>query len=284
MLPDIWFIFIGLVVGSLVGLTGLGGGTLMTPLLILSGLPTVIAIGTDLVYAAVTKTFASILHIRDKNVDFKIVAILLSGSVPGLFVGLYFSNVIIDTFGQEGLNAFLTIILSILLISLSIVSIVNEVVKVISRIIIDAPDEVFEEFETVDKQPGIMSIEDLLISRQTYSMILGAFVVGMLVQLTSVGSGVLITILLLNILPARRVVGTELVHASILVAISSIIYSSSGLVDFGVLWKIVLGALGGILIGIRYSKRIPKERFKIILLVVILLAGFIVLYEASVSA
>ena len=279
MLAGFWFVIMGLVVGILVGLTGLGGGALMTPLLIVGGLSTVVAIATDIAYSAITKVFASIIHIRDRNVDFKIVGILLSGSLPGLFTGYYFSKLILDNFGESGLNLILTFILSILLISLSLISITNEVVRIIVKIIEDHPDEVLEEFHHVDNDETEMNLQDLLLNRQTYAIILGAFAVGTLVQLTSVGAGVLVTILLLGFLPAKRVVGTELVHASVLVIISAILYSSNGFVEYNVLWKIVIGTIVGIVIGIRYSKRIPKDRFKLILLGVILVAGIIVLVE-----
>jgi len=257
----------------------------MTPLLILSGIPAIVAIGTDIVYAAFAKIFASLVHIKNRNVEYKIIAILLTGSIPGIFAGYYFSIFIGRNFGQDGLNIILTFILSALLISLSLISIINEIIKLLARSINEAPDEVQEEFEKLQEDQLVeiqnMTFAQLILDRQTYSIILGAFIVGLLVQLTSVGSGVLITILLLNILPAKRVVGTELVHASVIVGISAIIYTSSGYVDYSVLWKILSGAIFGILIGVKFANRIPKEKFKTGLLAVILFAGIIVLYEGA---
>ena len=137
----IWFVILGIIVGILVGLTGLGGGTLMTPLLILSGLPTVMAVGTDLVYSSVTKFFASFLYLKDKTIDFKIVILLLSGSIPGVLVGYYFSLIILSNFGESGFNLILITLLSILLISLSIVSLINELYKFVNRSAFDTEDD-----------------------------------------------------------------------------------------------------------------------------------------------
>ena len=95
----ILFLLIGIIVGYLVGFTGIGGGVLMTPVLILMGVPPIVAIGTNLLYAALTKLLASFLHYREDNIDLAMVKTLLLGSIPGSVAGILVTSYLLDHVG-----------------------------------------------------------------------------------------------------------------------------------------------------------------------------------------
>ena len=86
---DIIFVLLGFLIGTLVGMTGMGGGALMTPALIFFGIPASVAVGTDLLYATATKALSSLLHMRRRNIDQRLVGSLLGGSIPGSVLGGY---------------------------------------------------------------------------------------------------------------------------------------------------------------------------------------------------
>lgn len=278
---ELGFIVIGTAVGFLVGLTGLGGGILMTPMLLLAGLPPVYAIGTDLVYATFTKLFASTLHLREKNVDLRVVRTLLFGSVPGVFIGFVFTVVLIERFGLGHLNDLLTLFLAILLILFSVVSLISMARNLLRnkgqvRIV---PNDVRVVFQDLwDQEADELRLMAQPRHSRRIGLVGGALLVGFLVQLTSVGSGVMITLLLLTIMPAKRVVGTELLHAFVLVALSSAIYLYLGFVNFVVLALIVAGSLPGTYLGVKFASYLPTNYLKAILMVLLFLVGLFLLF------
>ena len=194
---------VGFLVGILIGLTGMGGGALMTPVLILLGWARpMVAVGTDLMWSAVTKSVGALVHYRQGTVDLGLVRRLGIGSVPGALAGL----VVLAHVHRAGGAAADRIIVRMLGITLVCVAL----------------SLLFKSLRGPSKQ----SASGLSVARGPFwlTSLLG-FVVGFLVSLTSVGSGSLIVACLVMIyptLPLRRIVGSDIFHALILVGVSAL--------------------------------------------------------------
>lgn len=228
-------IVFGLGVGVLIGLTGIGGGSLMTPLLILfAGVNPSIAIGTDLAYGAITKTLGGWRHLRKGTVDLGVSKWMAFGSVPGSVLGVFLLDKLLKHRPESLLVgvgiALLVVALSILFRALFL----REAIK--------------RERHTV-----------VLTTRTKASaMSLGA-VLGLLLGLTSVGSGALIGLALILVfrLTPHRVVGTDVFHAAIVLWAAGLAQLVAGNIDFGLMANILVGSLPGVLIGTALIHRIP---------------------------
>ena len=242
----------GLFVGILVGLTGVGGGSLMTPLLVLLfGFHPATAVGTDLLYASVTKTVGTAVHGSRKTVDWHIVAGLALGSVPAAIVTLFAMNHwgATGTKGPGVLNILLGI--SLLMTSFAIF---------------------FRPWILKWAEPRFDHLAEARINRWT--VLLGA-VLGVLVSLTSVGAGALGTTALLILyprLPIARIAGSDIAHAVPLTLIAGIGHWMMGAVDFGLMGSLLVGSIPGIIIGsllaTRSSDKVLRPILAITLLVV----------------
>ncbi|WP_354699297.1 hypothetical protein DSM112329_05008 [Paraconexibacter sp. AEG42_29] len=230
----------GLGVGILVGLTGIGGGSLMTPLLILfAGVQPVVAIGTDLAYGAITKTLGGWRHLKKGTVDLGVSKWLAVGSVPGSLVGVFLVHRLHDSYGK----GFDDVLLISIAVALAIVA-----VTILTRALF-MPTLVAREKHSV------------LITR---SVKIGAsgmgFVLGLLVGMTSVGSGALIGLVLILVfrLTPHRVVGTDVFHAAILLWAAGLAHWFTGSVDFVLMANILIGSLPGVLIGTHLITKVPS--------------------------
>jgi uncharacterized protein len=225
-------VLFGFGVGILIGLTGIGGGSLMTPLLILViGVQPVVAIGTDLAYGAVTKTVGGWRHLRRGTVDLGVSKWLAFGSVPGAVLGVVL---------LERLDLDVTVVLSLVAVALMIVSLAVLGRAVFAR----APRE-------RDQVP--------LDARTKASAVAIGAVLGVLLGLTSVGSGALIgpALILVFRLTPRRVVGTDVFHAAILLWAAGLAHWIGGNVDFVLMGTILLGSVPGVWIGTALVDRVP---------------------------
>lgn len=248
---------LGLVVGFLVGLTGMGGGALMTPALILLGLARpVIAVGTDLIWGALTKAVGGFVHARQKSVDFTIVRRLAIGSIPGALAGLGFLAYL-HKHGAETVDRF---ILRLLAIALMCVALSLFVRAIRGR-----------------TAPLAAANEGLLHRGPAWlTPVLGA-VVGFLVSLTSVGSGSLIVACLVVLYPGtsmRRIVGSDIVHALILVGISALGHLGIGSVDIRLLGALLVGSIPGVWIGSKTSAVVPEWILQPVLATTLFFLGF----------
>jgi uncharacterized protein len=229
----------GFVVGTLVGLTGVGGGALMTPLLvILFGIRATTAVGTDLLYACVTKTVGTAVHGFSGTVDWPIVRRLAAGSVPStaltLVVLAHYRNRL------EGSSNVITTVLGLALI-LTAISIVFR-----KRIL-----NALAEFSSKLSPRGTTLL----------TISLGA-VLGVLVSLSSVGAGAIgVTFLLILYpkLPASRLVGSDIAHAVPLTLIAGIGHWFLGSIDGLLLVSLLVGSIPGVMIGSYVSARIPDK-------------------------
>ena len=229
----------GLLIGLLVGVTGMGGGSLMTPLLVLVfGFKPSIAIGTDIVHGAIFKSFGAAQHRRMGHVHARLTAWMLLGSAPFSLLGVAVSWWLKKTYG-EGYEDTAKAILGIALVDLR------------DRV----PGEGLLHSYPEDK-PFILARRDRIIAVATG--VVGGFVVG----LTSVGSGTLFGLVMLIAFPltAVKIVGTDIFHAAVLLTVAGAGQLVAGHVDLGATGWLLIGSVPGVLIGGRLTLRLPIAR------------------------
>lgn len=239
---DIAYIAAGFFVGGLVGLTGVGGGSLMTPLLIFGfGVPPLTAVGTDLVFAALTKASGVVSHWRLKHIRGSLVALLLLGSAPSAILSLTLLDHMQDDIVRvEGL---IHVMLGVALIMTAVSLVWRGRVQALG-------------YAVKRNWPGVFRLRPLL------TVLLGC-VLGILVPVSSIGAGALgaaALMLLYPGMPTRRIVGTDLAHAVPLTAIAGIGHWQMGSVDPALLSQLLMGSLPGIWLGTHLGSRVP-ERF-----------------------
>jgi uncharacterized protein len=258
MVADPRFVVVGLIVGVLVGFTGMGGGAVTTPLLILFGLPPVKAIGSDLVYSAITKTVGSASHARQRNVDWSLALWLALGSVPASILGVFTVSRLQASMGT-GAQALLQELLGAMLIVAGLV--------VVARIVLG---------DRLRRTPSQTDPVAMTRRRRLCAVGLGA-IGGFGVGLTSIGSGTLFAIVLITTFPlaARRVVGTDLFHAAMLVWAAGLAHAASGNVDFGTVASLLVGSVPGVLIGSQLTGRLPERPVRLALGSVLVLSGLL---------
>ncbi len=255
-MPSIELGFIGFVVGTLIGLTGVGGGVLMTPILIMvMGVQPSVAIGTDLLYAAITKVVGAIQHWDLKTVDLGIAAALAAGSIPAVLTGTYLVKIIKESFGN-GAESVLSQILAGTLILVALV--------MLGRVLLNRAF-----------QPQRMGAAPLAPSRRKMLTVLLGLVSGLLVGLTSIGAGSLIMLFLVVLYasPAKQLVGTDLFHAAILASIAALGHLLVGDVSLPIAGMLLTGSIPGVLIGSRISARVPDSALRLGIAVMLIISG-----------
>jgi uncharacterized membrane protein YfcA len=235
----------GFAVGLLVGLTGVGGGSLMTPLLILLfGIHPATAVGTDLLYAAVTKTAGSAVHGFNRTIDWRVVRLLATGSVP-------LTVITIIALGHIGINSpgardLITIVLTIALF-------------------ITAGTLIFRERIVARYATRLAALQPKQVA--TLTIFVGA-VLGVLVSITSVGAGaigVTALVLLYPNLSTARIVGSDIAHAVPLTLVAGMGHWFLGSINLDVLISLLVGSVPGILIGSYAAVRIPETALRFVL-------------------
>jgi uncharacterized protein len=229
-------IVFGLGVGVLIGLTGIGGGSLMTPLLILfAGVQPVVAIGTDLAYGAITKTVGGWRHLRSGTVDLGVSKWLALGSVPGSIAGVLLVDALHDRYG----DGFDTTLLSIVAAALFIVAF-----SVLARTLFGEPRERHSVVLTARAKAGAVGI---------------GLVLGVVLGMTSVGSGALVGLALIMVfrLTPHRVVGTDVFHAALMLWAAGLAHLLVGNVDLTLMANILAGSLPGVWVGTALLPRVP---------------------------
>ena len=251
----------GLLVGFLVGLTGVGGGSLMTPFLIgVVGVPAPTAVGTDLVYATATKFTGSLQHYKQRSVNVEIAVFLGLGSIPAGLLGVGTLEWIKGAFDPERVESIMITVIALTLVLVGISLIYREY-------FMPAPPETPKPATWDGK--GRMSAR-----RRFYTVLLGASG-GYLVGLTSIGSGSVMAVILLLLYPIAPaiIVGTDIAHATILSLVVGVAHMTQGNVDFALAGTLLLGSIPGVLIGSRLAPRIPGKPLKTILAVMLIFVG-----------
>jgi uncharacterized membrane protein YfcA len=256
-------VLFGLAIGVLVGMTGMGGGSLMTPLLILIfGISPTTAIGTDIFYAAVTKTVGGWRHLRMKTVNMDLVKWLSIGSVPSAVIGVALVSWLQTKVGEDRLDELVYAVLGGTLLMVGVITLTR---ALILRNLIDERDR----FD-VERRHKVAAI------------VIGA-TTGFVIGITSAGSGTVIAILLIAVyrLSPKRVVGTDVFHAAILLWAAGIAHWIGGNVDFVLAGNILLGSIPGVVIGASLSDRAPQGFLRTALGLVLIGSGIVTVQKGD---
>jgi len=254
---DFAYTLAGFTVGFIVGMTGVGGGSLMTPILVLGfGISPVIAVGTDLLYAAITKSTGILFHHRHRNIHWDVVKLLAMGSIPATIISI----VILKKIHLAGYNydKLITTTLSIALILTSLVLIFKKRIKSVAQ---------------HENMAAIKAIHNRV--RKPMTVLFGA-IIGVLVTLSSVGAGALGAAMLLFLHPGLKtivIVGTDLAHAVPITLIAGLGHTYMGTVDFTLLIGLLIGSLPGIYLGTRLGSALPERVTRPILASMLFLIG-----------
>ena len=256
-------IVFGLGIGVLVGMTGMGGGSLMTPLLILIfGIQPTTAIGTDIFYSAVTKTVGGWRHFRMKTVNMELVKWLSMGSVPAAVLGVAIVSVLQDHIGEDRLDSLVYAVLGGTLLMVGIITLTR---ALILRDLVQERDRF-----------------DVERRHKVAAVVIGA-TTGFVIGVTSAGSGTVIAILLIAVyrLAPKRVVGTDVFHAAILLWAAGIAHWVGGNVDFTLAANILIGSIPGVIVGAALSDRAPQGFIRTALGVVLVGSGIVTIQKGD---
>ena len=254
----------GFAVGALVGMTGVGGGSLMTPLLIfLFGVHPATAVGTDLLYAAATKTGGSLVHGYARSIDWRVVRRLATGSVPATLVTL----AVLSHFNLSGDAArnLITLVLSVALLATAFVLVFGEAIVAAYR----------------------ARVAELDSQRTAVNTVLVGLVLGVLVSISSVGAGaigVIALIMLYPQLPMARIVGSDIAHAVPLTLIAGTGHWMMGSVDWHIMGSLLVGSLPGIFVGSYFAIRVPERALRLVLATTLFVVASRIVYDQSHAA
>ncbi len=247
------FVLSGFAVGFLVGMTGVGGGSLMTPLLILLfHIHPATAVGTDLLYASVTKTAGSAVHGLNHTIDWRIVRRLAMGSLPAALLTLLVLHLL--AIDLAAMNILITRVLGTTLLATALALVFRK--KLLS---------------SYARRVGILS------EKQTagFTVLTGIFL-GVLVTISSVGAGALgvtALILLYPELPIVRIAGSDIAHAVPLTLVAGLGHLAGGGIDPAVLGSLLLGSLPGIMIASLFAARLPDLALRLVLAATLTFSG-----------
>lgn len=240
-------------VGTLIGLTSMGGAALMAPFLILIvGIRPVTAVGTDLVYGAVTKIVGAWIHLKQDTVDMPVVKKLATGSIPGGLLGamlvIFLPRITHDAerYVQRAIGGLLVMVAVILVVRMLM--------------------------PTAEATPSVKRLKFL---QERGTVIWGA-IVGFCVGATSVGSGSLLAPFLMMLYPSKtsKVVGTDVFHAAILVSVTGLAHATSSGVEWALIPSLLAGSIPGVMLGSRLSVYIPARPLRTGLAALLLVTGY----------
>jgi uncharacterized membrane protein YfcA len=255
-------VFFGFGVGFLVGMTGMGGGSLMTPLLVLLfGIKPTTAIGTDIFYAAVTKTAGGWRHLKLKTVNMPLVYWMAAGSVPSAIAGVWVLDILKRKLGDDLDETVFAILAASLLV-------VGAATLLRGLFLADKIQE-RDDFE--------------IHTRHRIAAVGIGATTGFVIGLSSAGSGTLIAIMLIAVyrLRPQRVVGTDVVHAAILLWAAGIAHIVGGNVDFPLAVNIMIGSVPGVIIGSNLSVKWPQGALRYALGLILIAAGLTIMSKAN---
>ncbi len=241
----------GLLVGTLAGMSGIGGSSLLAPILILLfGVKAAVAVGTDLLYSVPMKALAAFAHLRQGTFDRRVIVRLCLGGVPGAVAGLILFAYLRAHIGEAALEHVLRHAIGIVILCSAATALVVHILS--SR---------------VKREP---------VERPAATIVIGAFV-GFLVALTSIGSGSITLPLLLLVLPAiplRSLIGSEIVFAAVMVPVAAAGHVAFANVDWMMAFSLMLGAVPGAYLGARLCVRLGEGTLRPAVIGVLAFAGF----------
>jgi uncharacterized protein len=250
---DLHYTVAGLIVGGLVGMTGVGGGSLMTPILVvLFGIAPATAVGTDLLFAAATKTVGSVVHGVHRTIQWRVVGRLAAGSMPASMLTLVVLSLLHMSTG--GARYLITAVLSAALLLTALVLIGRNKIAVLYAHRLASLDD-----------PGTAKL----------TVLVGA-VLGILVTLSSIGAGaigVTVLVLLYPQTPSARIVGSDIAHAVPLTLVAGLGHGAMGSLDTHILLSLLLGSLPGVVIGSSISARVSDTALRYVLATILVIVG-----------
>jgi uncharacterized protein len=252
----------GFGVGFLVGLTGMGGGSIMTPLLVLIfGIKPTTAIGTDIAYAAVTKTAGSWRHLKLRTVNMPLVYWMALGSVPMAILGVWILDLLKRRLGDQLDETVFAILAACLL--------VVGAATLLRGFFLAKKIQERDDFE--------------MHTRHKVAAVGIGATTGFMIGLSSAGSGTLIGMMLLTVyrLRPQKVVGTDIVHAAILLWAAGIAHSIGGNVDYGLMGNILVGSVPGVIAGSQLSVKWPQGMLRAALGLILIAAGATIMNKAN---
>lgn len=244
-----WFVAAGALVGFCVGVTGVGGGSLMTPLLLIMGIPSQIAIGTDLLYAAITKSGGAFVHIRKRNIEWRVVGLLGAGSIPASALTVWALSTFFTNANEY--KHVLTVSLGVMLAITGLSLILRKQIQALH-----------------DASPRSNALRQWLNDRADYVTFFMGIALGVLVTLSSVGAGAFGVMILVALFPALttfRIIGTDVTHAVALTLVAGLGHMKMGNVDWNLLGLLICGSLPAIYVGTHLSARMPENTIRPIL-------------------
>jgi uncharacterized membrane protein YfcA len=252
---NLGFVVAGLVVGFIVGMTGIGGGSLMTPILLWFGINPATAVGTDLLYAAITKSGGVLVHKKNNNIDWKITGWLTLGSVPAVLLTLWFlKSLHTDT---QAMNSVIKQALGFVLLLTALAIFFKK------QLLAFAQKHAGDHYHLSDSNLNLLTV-------------VTGVILGTMVALTSIGAGALGTVALFILYPflaTKRLVGTEIAHAVPLTLVAGLGHASMGNMDWHLLGYLLIGSLPGIYIGSHLSGRVSDEILRPCLAVMLIFIG-----------
>lgn len=252
---ELVYVLAGLAVGFIVGMTGVGGGSLMTPILLFFGISPSTAVGTDLLYAAITKSGGIFVHQKKGNIDWRITGLLALGSLPAAaltLVAMHYAG-----FDSKQVDSTIKIALGITLILTAVAIVSKDWLLAWSH----RNDAIFTRMTADQREVAI---------------VITGVVLGAMVTITSIGAGVLGTValfLIYPILPVSRLVGTEIAHAVPLTLLAGLGHAGVGNVNWDLLVNLLLGSLPGIYVGSHLPTAVPEKVLRPILAGMMVLIG-----------
>jgi uncharacterized membrane protein YfcA len=246
----------GFGVGLIVGVTGVGGGALMTPILVLLfGVAPAAAVGTDLWFAALTKMAGGAVHHSKGSVDWQVIRRLALGSLPVSIITLWWMH---STGGAQVKQGMILNALGCVLLMTALAMIFKKQTQAVGQALRSSAPDSFKR-----AQPGLT--------------VLAGAILGFLVTLTSVGAGALGAVMLVYLYPYRmtpaKLVGTDIVHAIPLTLVAGTGHMVMGNVDFSLLGNLLLGSIPGILLGSMLGSRAPEKLLRSAIAIVLVAVG-----------
>jgi uncharacterized membrane protein YfcA len=253
MFVDPLYVVSGFVVGTLVGITGVGGGSLMTPLLVMAfGIHPATAVGTDLLYAAATKSAGTLVHGLNRNIDWRLVGRLAAGSVPATMLSMFvLARLKLD---DAALRSTITTALGVALLLTALALLFRA--RLLAR------------------YSG--SMRGMRPRTRAALTVLTGAVLGVVVSLSSVGAGaigVTVLILLNPDMPSARIVGSDIAHAVPLTLVAGLAHWLLGSIDGHLLGSLLLGSIPGIVLGSHASLRVSERMLRPIMAATLLVVG-----------
>lgn len=256
---EISHIFVGAIVGFIIGLTGVGGGSLMTPLLVLGfGVMPYVAVGTDLLYAAITKCSGVFFHQKNKTVDWHIVRLLACGSIPGSVITI----IVLGQFRATGTNYE-----QLMMLTLSVMLILTALIVVLKRQLLD-----FAHRQSVSSGVALLRLTSIRPQLTVFSGV----ALGVLVTLSSVGAGAIGSAILFLLYPRKKaieIVGTDIAHAVPLTALAGAGHCYFGSVDFDLLVGLLIGGIPAIYLGSLVGNRLSDNMLRPIIALILMTMG-----------